>query len=302
MNDIDPPKEEKETLEVVKLSTPLKEKEKEKFGFIKPSTFRVSFETSMIVFFVAIAVLSIYYIYNPQPLILTLTTLGILTIPTGIFIGFILSSNTRVKILRKITRKNFGFVKFVYGNLSIKTIVANLDKDIVNFSDGIYIVDKGKIKRELPEEYSDKSEKQPFKEIENTIRFEDGIPVIYFNVDDIIPLDFKEIPKADEDKYRIPAQTSATLNKEIAVEKAKALKQTQRRLNIIMIVGILALGGIGYMQYMIMDDIQTIGTPRIDKSQLNEITSGLADLSKKVESLTNQITELPSKIVKEAGG
>lgn len=266
---------------------------------IKPSSLRISFETSLIMFTMATFGISMYYMFKPQTII-ALLYISMLTIPIGILMGVILSTNIRIKILRRMTRKNFGFVKFVYGNLSIKTIIANLDNDIIKFADGVYNVEKGKIKRQLAEDYSDKSVSHPFKEIETVTRFEDGIPTTYFNIDDAIPLDFKEIPKQDSDKYRIPAQISATLNKEIAVEKAKALKQTQKRLNLFLV---LLLGGIliiGYLQWKTMEALNQIGTPKIDPSQLDSITSGISDLSSKLTTLTNQINELPSRIVKEA--
>lgn len=264
---------------------------------IKPSFMRLSFEGVLMLFFFSLFMLSVLYINKPRFVYITITSVGVLTIPTGMLLGMVLSTDFRVKILRRITKKNLGFIKFVYGGVVIKRILANLDKDLITFADGKYFVEKGRIKREVKEGVSDR----PLKEIEPEFKFEEGIPVIYFDVDDSLPIDFETVvKKQSETDYRNPQQISATLTKEIAVEKAKAMKQQRRQLNIMLIVIIIGIATVGYLQYKTMDSLNKLSRPSIDPTQLENIISEIRGVSSRVETLNTKVDTLPQDIVKQA--
>jgi len=166
--------------------------------------------------------------FVPQAGILAGLLGGFLFLPIGVFFGFIFSTSFRIKLLRRLMRKNYGFVKFLYGNKVIKTIMANLDRDTIEFEDGIYFVNQGNIKSEKSEKIAGQVISPP------TIHYEEGIPAIYYDVNDAIPIDFKENPETAF--VRLPKQISATLNKEIAVEKAKVMSAFKSRANILLII------------------------------------------------------------------
>jgi len=157
---------------------------------------------------------------------------GIIFIPIGVMIGAMFSGAMRIKIMRRLTGRNYGVVKFIHSSRLIKPVIANLDNDIIKFSNGIYMVDKNNIKREGESAHS-----SDFIE-DSKIKFEEGVPTIYYDIEDIIPVDFaNRIEKArGEDKFRLPTQVSATLNKEIAVEKEKIMNSFSGRQNMAMIL------------------------------------------------------------------
>ena len=157
---------------------------------------------------------------------------SVMFIPLGIMIGAMFSGGMRVKILRRITRKNYGIIKFIHSNRLIKPVITDLDKDIVRFANGVYIIDKHSIKRE--------GEEEPSTHIieEHKIKFEEGVPTIYYDIGDIMPIDFESHHEKtpETDKFRLPTQVSATLNKEIAVEKAKVMRAFKSRQDMMMLV------------------------------------------------------------------
>ena len=162
---------------------------------------------------------------------------GMMFVPIGMLVGALFASSFRVKILRRITRKNYGMVKFIHSNKLIKPVIANLDSDIIRFGDGVYILDKQTIKREGTDTPSSDMI------LENVIKFEEGIPTIYYDITDIMPVDFANSVKraeSESDRFRLPSQVSATLNKEIAVEKAKIMQAFKSRQSMYMLI-IIAL-------------------------------------------------------------
>lgn len=204
-------------------------------------------------------------------------------IPIGIAIGAIFSSNLRVKLLRAILKKNIGFVKFVMSGKIIKPVLVNLDNDIIRFGDGIYIINKDWIKRETfgQEGYSHKKIDQEM------IKYEEGIPTIYFDVDDIMPIDFDISNKNTIEKYRIPSQVSATLNKEIAVEKAKVMNAFGTRQSIFMLVTIACMLILLYFAWSSSNSIKEIKKiVDVSKNDMSIINSKLSNIE---ESIKKQI-------------
>lgn len=174
-------------------------------------------------------------------------------IPIGVIFGIFLTPNGKIKLLRKMTKQNYGYVKFITSNKVIKTIVANLNDDIIKFGNGIYFINRKMIKKHVENEVP-----SIIPIDENAIKYEDGIPTIYFDVDDIIPLDFSNIEKDMDEKFRLPSQVSATLNKEIAVEKAKIMNAFKRQQNILMIVIVVALLILLYLTYTDFTRLKTM--------------------------------------------
>jgi hypothetical protein len=205
----------------------------------------------------------IYTYINPKAAFISILVGGLLFVPIGAMVGVMFSGNFRVKILKRLTRRNYGYVRFLSSNRLIKTVVANLDKDVVKFGDGIYLIDKQSIKRE--------GEDTPSSDVidESKIKFEEGISTIYYDIDDIMPIDFdtsRKNPLAQEDKFRLPTQVSATLNKEIAVEKAKAMKAFKTQQNVLMIAMLAMIVLTLYFSYSIYANnkklVDTIGSVR----------------------------------------
>lgn len=173
--------------------------------------------------------------YMPQVGILMSILGSVIFLPIGFGIAMLLLSNFRIKLLRKITKKNLGFAKFIFGGQIIKPVIADLDKDTIKFEEGIYLTEKGEIRKSTSESVA--GDKTITKQ---KVFFEEGIPTIYFDTDDLLPVEWSkkkiEDEKPDKHRFRSPKHISATLNKEIAVEKAKTMKAFKSRENIMVIV------------------------------------------------------------------
>ena len=194
-----------------------------------------------------------------------------------------------------MTKRNYGIIKFIHSNRLIKPVIANLDKDIIRFADGIYIIDKQSIKRE--------GETEPSTHIveEHKIKFEEGIPTIYYDIGDIMPLDFENAQdrtSPETEKFRLPTQVSATLNKEIAVEKAKVMKAFKTRQDLMMIVILVLLVVSVYFTYTVYSNEQT-NTDTINsmKGSVDELRSALV-----IATPTTTTTTLPFVLPVPIGG
>lgn len=243
---------------------------------------RLTLPFILILFFIALTViisLSSFMDKKYQPIFYIIGSL--IFIPIGILIGAIFSSNTRIKLLRSITKKNIGYVKFITSKKIIKPVIANLDRDIIRFGEGIYIINKKFIKRESPDESYSYYPIDPER-----VKYEEGIPVIHFDIDDIMPLDFDYPDKEEQDKFRIPSQVSATLNKEIAVEKAKVMNAFASRQNIFMIIVIGALLISLYFAWSNFNTIKDI------KKTIDPLKSDISTVSDKVNKIEEKINNI----------
>lgn len=193
-------------------------------------------------------------------------------LPIGVALGILLLSSFRIKLLRKLTKKNLGFIKFLFDNRVLKAIVTDLDHDIVRFHEGIYIINKGKIFRETSEGIAGQ------KEIENVkVHFEEGIPVIYFDIEDTIPIDLKK--ENSYEKFRSPTHIAATLNKEIAVEKARVMKAFKSKENIFLIAILGLCLVIVYFSYSMYSNMESLQTALTEIKHLSTTVSQLIQQS-----------------------
>jgi len=226
---------------------------------MKPRFFKIDLGTVMVLLFIGLFAVLYVYMNNPSYAITILTVGSMMTLPIGMFLGIVFSSGLRLKFLRGITKKNYGYIKFVYG-ASIKSVIVNLDQDIVQFRDGtIFLIDKMRIKRQL----KDGTAEDLQKEVKEQVKFEEGIPVIYYDIEDIVPTDFNTTSKDDKDSYRIPSHAGATLHKEIAVEKAKALQQQSKKVSMIaifVIINLLITVAMGYLVFKLSDKVDKISS------------------------------------------
>ena len=210
---------------------------------ISPNSFKLNLEIMLLMVVLSSFPMAALAIYAPE-----LFWLGILvgvstSFIVGIGIGFVLSTSFRIKVLRKLTKRNYGYAKYVYGDSIIKPVLMDLDNDVLRFNDGIYIPGRGNIKRTAEEVTAAETKSLSSAKFEQKIKFEEGIPTIYFNIDDMMPLEFSLLgtsTNSSKGDYRIPKQVAATLNKEIAVEKAKALNAIKRTADILLVVAIAA--------------------------------------------------------------
>jgi len=213
-----------------------------------------------------------YYLVPKLSLVIAILG-GTMFLPIGLFFGLFFRTETKVWLLRKFSGKNYGFVRFVEGK-TIRKVVKNLDNDLIKIGDSIYIMRRDKIY----------NEKEPgnFKTItDKEIKFEAGVPTIHFDINDMLPLDFHATAKGSQDSYRIPSQAGATLSKEIAVEKAKAIMSTKRTLNMVVIIllaGLILVLYFVYSNYNWLDSGMKTGFPVKSTIDVNAIKQAFLDV------------------------
>lgn len=240
----------------------------------------------------------------------------LITIAFGIFIGlgyslpfgfFWFNPFRKVKAMRLLLKKNYAIVHFKYGN-SLMPVIKNLEGDVVRAFGGIWILKNSRIYRQVDEEKTDsikklktvatgeESEQLNTRKIslgkrtytvestprlitQDSINFKQGVPVVFLDMKDMLPLKFDNDPMDDEFS-RNPEQVEATISKEISSAEAEAMQvnkdQMLKYMKIIMIVGILSAGILAYTLYL------NIG--------LSEQLSG------GIDSIVNLITSRPQVI------
>lgn len=179
----------------------------------------------------------------------------ILWISTGILAGFVFAilvflyfdTFSRVKILRAISKKNYGLLFLVGRGKQITTLVKNLDEDTIWIDNNVWVIDSNRIYR--------KDNKTNVNVIEskhiNTIS---GIPVMFLSLESMKPLDF-----FSNDTVK-PEEVGATLRAWLYNQYAKMLffKKTIEIAAIVIIVLLLAITFFSYISYNNSQEIAKI--------------------------------------------
>jgi len=150
----------------------------------------------------------------------------------GALIGKLTDPNFKVKVLRKILRKNYAILAIVSRDMKrIWRYTINLDSDIIKHGDNLWVVEKNRIYIQTPEKQV--RTKQGFI-TDSALRWEEGVPVIYVCAESVKPLEFfkDELTVASSE---ISATLKGWLQTEIEKAKAKAQKyQTYTLINLIL--------------------------------------------------------------------
>jgi len=177
-------------------------------------------------------------------------------ISVGLIAGFVFAISvflyfdtfSRVKILRSLTKKNFGLIFIVGRGKQISTLVKNLDEDTIWIDNNVWVIDSNRIYR--------KDNKTNVNAIEskhiNTIS---GIPVLFLSLESMKPLDFF----SDENTVK-PQEIGATLRAWLYNQYAKMLffKKTIEIAAIVIIVLLLAITFFSYVSYNNSQEIAKI--------------------------------------------
>jgi len=68
------------------------------------------------------------------------------------------------------------------------------------------------------------------------IQFRSGVPMVFLDVDDMLPLKLKSEELVNEPKSRNPYQIEAVLGKEVAAAELEAIKMTKKNIQLLLIV------------------------------------------------------------------
>ncbi len=162
---------------------------------------------------------------------------------------------SRVRLLRIFTKKHYGVAKFVTPTKAIVTRVVRMDQDTIKWQESIWTIERNKIYSTKP--MSDGTVKRS-KEIDlnKQIFYEEGLPTIYFNHNDMMALTFNDTK--GEEYIRDPRQVETTLEKERAIATAKALKITKSNLQTLMIISILISVICISLSIILLNDVSAI--------------------------------------------
>ena len=192
--------------------------------------------------------------------LLILVGVGILAIIVGAVIGKLMDVYFRAKLLRRITKKNYGILGIVSKDWkNIKKILVNFDKDLIKIGDAVWVLKGSQIYRE------DHPEKG-FQVTHDILKWEEGVPTAYVNYETIKPLDFF----SEGGKTR-PEETGAILLAWVENQIAKRMAQL-RMIQTFLIIIIIA-GALGaYFSFQSMNT--------------------LSELNKKVDSISEKVNIL----------
>ena len=167
----------------------------------------------------------------------------------GAFVGWAYFNTFRfVSLKRNLTRKNLGIVYFVTKGKALFPVIKDFDKDIIRTHKGIWFFRGGSIYRQADKE-------QPDSEIEHRaktfgvkfhvkltpddIEFRQGCPVVFLDIDDMVPLRLKNELLDMEPDSRNPYQVEAVLGKEVAAAELEAIKMTKKNMQMLLILAII---------------------------------------------------------------
>lgn len=141
----------------------------------------------------------------------------------------------QVKVMRKLLRKPYGIVYFKVGR-TLYPKVMNLGKDTLTVGEAFFMMNRDKIVVET------ENIKKTY-DLTKYITWREGFPVIFFDVNDCIPLRFENEPG---DNRKHPAAIQAILKKEIQAAEAEIMRKQRSTLQKLITVT-LALAALNFI-------------------------------------------------------
>ncbi len=148
----------------------------------------------------------------------------------------------RAKIFRRLRKKDYGILNiFSRDGKTIRSMVVNFEEDAVKVGDNIWIIAKSRIYRQHNESvgFSLKGGKSP-------VRWTEGVPVLYVEMDTVKPLAFEgeeSTIKSDE----VGANLMAWINNQIM--KKKHALPSQDKITKIILIAVILVGAIAYLSF-----------------------------------------------------
>jgi len=106
-----------------------------------------------------------------------------LALGVGLSCGLLLEIRWQAKLLRKLTKKDYGILSVVSKDRkTIRRILVNFSKEIVDVKDKKWVIEAPRIYREDQKEKGDN--------FSSKIKYEEGIPIAFVDEKDILALDF----------------------------------------------------------------------------------------------------------------
>lgn len=191
---------------------------------------------------------------------------SMLFLPVGMVLGWaVLDPYVRCKILRKMTRKNYGIINFVGKGQKVISKIKNFEQALIWKKNEVWIISEEFI-YQLSKDGDSIVEKGKIKP-ESIVTLIDTIPVVFVDVDSMQPLSLARDRREGINPLELGATLKAWVDNQLA--KAMFLKSTYN-IYFVIIIG-CAIGAIlfGYINY----------------TKLEEITETLKAMSTQIQSL-----------------
>lgn len=171
----------------------------------------------------------------------------------GMFVGKLLDVFFRAKMLRAITKKEWGILAMMSPDTkSVRMIVVNFSKDVVSTKGKVWIVLKDRIYRH------DKPERGiSMSKTDLPIKWVDGIPVLYVNETSYLPIDITGT-EGEVRPEEVNSVFSSWINNQLAKMLAKVMSSFKNMQTLLMITCVLALlaAGVAYLAFQNTNNIQ----------------------------------------------
>jgi len=232
----------------------------------KPKKYYVNltnvFSTVSIMSFLLLFLL--FYLYHSLPIFTIIAILlgMVLFLPIGFLLGWVLlDTYMRCKILRFISKKNYGIVHIVSRGKRIITKIKDFDGSFIWIQDGIWYIDPEAV-------YV--LDKEPVKHPINPdhINYISGVPVLYIDLDTAQPLSFYKITTPHS-----PKSLGGALKGWASVQKKKAIIGQKRQTQLIYLILLVAIAIAIFLSYQNYVFLQNKILPLLEslKSQSNVV-------------------------------
>jgi len=157
---------------------------------------------------------------------------------TGLFIGIMIglpvfNITIRARLLRLITKRNYGIVTMRMKGRTLFRTLKNLDKDLLHFRKGVYLLLNSSIYKVAEDGIKPHQSIEPSK-----VHFSATVPEIFLDVEDLAPLELarqKLVDKATQN----PTELEAVMSKEIALNDAENLRNKKDKLQKMIVISII---------------------------------------------------------------
>jgi hypothetical protein len=187
--------------------------------------------------------------YSPDhPLLFTVVMLvgGLMFLPIGMFFGWVLIDPfMRCKVLRKVTRRNYGIANFISKGNKMISRIKNFDGDLIWIKNKVWAVTDGGVYEF--DKYGDGIIHGGEIDPKSTVTVTDTVPVIFIDIDSMEPLSFQ---RSGREKI-YPEELGATLKGWIDNQMGKAalLRKSLDTYFIILILSAMAAAALSYLCY-----------------------------------------------------
>lgn len=183
-------------------------------------------------------------------MIMSLTT--ICAVGLGLLVGKWLDIFWRASILRKITKQDFGILgMFSPDTKSVRMIVVNFSKDVVQHKGKIWIVLKDRIYRHDKPERGINMQKSDLP-----IKWIEGVPVLYVNETTYLPIAMEGLV-GEVRPEEVNAVFSSWINNQLGKAMLKILSQFKNQQTFLVICVCLSLAAAG-VSYLCLQEINNI--------------------------------------------